>query len=140
MNIVNNNKNANRLVENLNEKANKLVESYKRSTNQRQFLAENGDTVENQIIYNFLGLNECALNEDKRFTFENGMYIPGLNTGLGGRLSLKGMFEASKNEDEFVANVMEQICEQKLMFHPTEADEKALHEAYKNYTKESLNS
>lgn len=134
MNIIRNT--PNRLVENLDDKANRLVESYKRSVNQRQFLAENGDTLENKIIYNFLGLNECAMNEDKRFTFENGMYIPGINSGLTGRLSLKGMYESSKNEDEFVAMVADQICEQKLMFTPTEADIKALHESYQNHNKQ----
>lgn len=139
MNIVN--KKPFPLVENLDDKANRLIESYTRSSNQRQFLNENGDTTENQIIFNFLGLNETVQNEDTRFTFDNGMYIPGLGAKLSGRLSLNAIFEASKNSDEFVDIVSKSICESKLLFNTTDNDKKVLRESYEKFkTNNSLNS
>lgn len=129
------NKNNGILLENLDEKANRLIESYNRSRSKAQFLRENGNTIENQILYNFMGLNESVSNSSLQFHFENGMYIPSIDSKVTGRLSLPTIFENSKNENEFVENVSHMICEDKLMFTPSENDVNSLKEAYINYKK-----
>lgn len=126
--------------ESYDQKAARLLESYSRSKDMKTFLSENGDTDENRIMFQFIGLNEMVSDENKRFTFENGMYIPGINPKMTGRLSLYSIAESSKNVDEFVNSVSKQICEDKLMFVPTDKDVVALREAYKAYKLNSLNS
>lgn len=121
------------LFESIDETANKLFESYKRTSNEREFLNENGDTVENRIIFAFMGLNEAVLSENGKFTFENGIYIPAPNKKLTGRLSLTSIAESAKDEDDFVERVAHDICESKLMFWPTESDVQNLKECYNNY-------
>lgn len=126
--------------ESYEQKAGRLLESYSRSKDMKSFLNENGDTEENRIMFQFIGLNEMVADENKRFTFENGMYIPGINPKMTGRLSLYSIAESSNTADEFVDSVSKMICEDKLMFTPTSNDVAALREAYKAYKLNSLNS
>lgn len=114
--------------------ANRLYESYQRSSSKKDFIAENGASIENDMIYAFIGLNESVKNESKRFVFENGMYIPGINPKVTGRLSLYNIAESSKNADEFVKTVSEELCENWLGFTPTQLDKRCLKEAYNAYS------
>lgn len=129
MNIINNKNNPQSLNESFGDKINRLYESYSKSTSINQFLNENGNTEENQILYHFMSLNESQ-DANNRFTFENGMYIPGLGTKATGRLSLNNIMEESKTSEEFISNVSKLICEEKLMFTPSENDIKNLKESY----------
>lgn len=128
------------LNESIDQKASRLLESYKRTKNEKAFLNENGDTDENRIMYHFIGLNEMAADPNKRFTFENGMYIPGINPKMTGRLSMFSIAESAKDAEDFAAAVSKIICEEKLMFTPSNSDIAALKEAYKSYKLNSLNS
>lgn len=127
------------IVENMDEKAKLLLESYTRAKSEVDFLNENGNTIENQIIYNFIGLNESVNNEDQRFMFENGMYVPGLESKVSGRLTLKNIAESAKTEKEFINNVSKLICEDKLMFEPTQVDKQNLSESYKRFKQQNIN-
>lgn len=118
------------LNENFEIVAEKLYESYMRSSSLREFLNENGDTRDNQMVYWVLNLNESMVNES-RFTFENGMFIPGISNKISGRLSLSSIAQSSLNEDEFVKTVTEEICESRLFFTPTELDIQNLRESYR---------
>lgn len=128
------------LNESYEQKAGRLLESYSRSKDMKSFLSENGDTEENRIMFQFIGLNEMAADESKRFTFENDMYIPGINPKMTGRLSLFSIAESSKTPDEFADKVSKMICEDRLMFTPTAKDVGALREAFKAYKLNSLHS
>ena len=112
---------------------NRLYESYRRSRHCKDFLAENGATDENRMIYAFIGLNEAVGSPERRFTFENGMFIPAINPRVTGRLTLTNMAESATNADEFVKNVSEELCESWLGFIPTASDKKALRESYNAY-------
>ena len=121
------------LNESSEQVANRLYESYKRSQSKKDFLAENGVSETNEMLFAFIGLNESVKDESKRFTFENGMYIPAINPKVTGRLSLYSIAESSKDSYEFIKNVSEMICESKLGFVPTAQDKKSLTEAFNVY-------
>lgn len=117
------------LNESLVQTAEKLYESYMRSSNLQEFLNENGNTRDNQMVYWVLNLNE-TMTSNSRFTFENGMFIPGISGKTDGRLSLSSIAESCKTDTEFAQTVSEEICESKLFFTPTERDVENLKEAY----------
>ena len=93
MNIVRNAQTP--LFESESQQVNRLYESYQRTRTKRDFLAENGASEENEMIYAFIGLNEAVKDDTKRFTFENGMFIPGINPKVTGRLSLYSIAEST---------------------------------------------
>lgn len=129
------------LFESESQQANRLYESYQRARTKRDFLAENGASEENEMLFAFIGLNEAIKDDTKRFTFENGMYIPGINPKVTGRLSLYNIAESCKSSSEFVTKVSDMICESRLGFTPTTQDKKALTEAYNTWKSMSnLNS
>lgn len=117
------------LNESLVQTAEKLYESYMRSSNLQEFLNENGNTRDNQMVYWVLNLNE-TMTSNSRFTFENGMFIPGISGKTDGRLSLSSIAESCKTDTEFAQVVSEEICESKLFFTPTERDVENLKVAY----------
>lgn len=127
----------NNLNESLEKRVNRLVESYNKSDSLQQFLMENGNNEENEILYHFMALNESQ-DENNRFTFENEMYIPGLGSKATGRLSLNNIANESKNIKEFVNNVSKMICEEKLMFEPTNNDLLNLTESFIEYKKQQM--
>lgn len=131
MNIVRNAQTP--LFESESQQVNRLYESYQRSKSKRDFLAENGASEENEMIYAFIGLNEAVKNDTKRFTFENGMFIPGINPKVTGRLSLYSIAESCNTSSEFVTKVSDMICESRLGFTPTTQDKKSLTEAYNTW-------
>ena len=131
MNIVRNAQHP--LNESESQKVNRLYESYQRTRSKIEFLVENGASEENEMIYAFIGLNEAVKDTSKRFTFENGMYIPGINPKVRGRLSLYNIAESCKSSSEFVIKVSDMICESRLGFTPTEVDKKSLTEAYNTW-------
>lgn len=113
-------------------RAKSLYESFKRCPSQKEFLLENGNTDENELAYNFMSLNE-SMSSEKRFTFENGMYIPGLTGRGNSHLSLDGIYKISESYEEFEKKVEENICESKLMFEMSETDKKNLREHYDSF-------
>lgn len=113
-------------------RAKSLYESFKRCPSQKEFLTENGNTDENELAYNFMALNE-AMEADKRFTFENGMYIPGLTGRGNSKLTLDGIYKITESYEEFEKTVEENICESKLMFEMTDNDKKMLKEHYNSF-------
>lgn len=126
-----------KLFESHEDETNRLVESYQRSKGINQFLAENGNTEENIILYNFMSLNESQ-NEANRFTFENGMFIPGLGSKAKGRLTLNNIAESAFSTDDYIEKVSSIICEDKLMFKPTETDLLNLKENYNEVKKSQM--
>lgn len=139
MNIVRNTQTP--LFESESKQVNRLYESYQRTRSKRDFLAENGASEENEMIYAFIGLNEAVKDNTKRFTFENGMFIPGINPKVTGRLSLYSIAKSCNSSDDFVNKVSDMICESCLGFSPSAQDKKSLTEAYNTWKSMSnLNS
>lgn len=136
MNVFKNDNN-NSLNESLEKKVDKLFESFKNSGSLNQFLAENGNSEENIILYHFMSLNESQ-DENNRFTFENGMYIPGLGSKATGRLTINRIAEYAKSVDDFISSVSSIICEDKLMFKPSETDIKNLTESFESHAKKLM--
>lgn len=118
------------------DRAKSLYESFKRCPSQREFLLENGNTDENEFAWNFMALNE-SMSYDNRFTFENGMYIPGLTGNGNSKLSLDGIYKMSESKEQFVETVETNICESKLMFEMTEKDRENLGNLYESFSKHS---
>ena len=133
MNIIRSQQNDVQLNETQEQKVNRLYESYKRSSSKKDFLCENGRSEENELIWAFIGLNESVKDTTKRFTFENGMYIPGISPKVSGRLSLYSIAESASSAQEFVDTVSQEICESKLGFTPTERDRQLLESAYNTF-------
>lgn len=108
-----------------------VLESFKRSMTKRAFLLENSDLRDADKLYSELSLDE-AFEEGKHVLLENGMKLPGCNSRLNGKLSLKHIAENSESVEMFVEQ-MTKYCKDRLDYDLTENDKISFATDYFNY-------
>lgn len=103
--------------------------SYEQAPDLAAYMRETGGGADALDFYAIRGYAEAMSDRGQQFHFSNGIFLPSATSKNIGRLSLRGIAEASANAEAFADAVDREICA-RLNFDLSDADRDSLIKHY----------